>query len=389
VIFRFPLKYELSDATADLRSLLRDDTEEFPAPFPNEAGDDLYLFPTFRGREALYLILKNLGLRAGARVGVPLYVCSVIAKTIVAAGMTPVFIDADRENFGLSLADLENKASDLECLVLVYNFGYPVGFAQIKDLMHGRPIVEDCAHSIGSSYLGRPLGLFSEASFFSFGFFKPLSCGGGGCAITRSRALATKLASTLACSPSESITQAILHIAYCLLYANVYKNPARSILKRLRIGSAEDVPSGNRSPKTYNKIVSSQLALRRSDRFRITTRLRSQGSHEQSATELWTDVRQRVAAGWHIPREPWHGEWNHFLLPICAPSPEACTEAIARLRRNGVDAARVYPNCVLETLGAGYAGGCVEAERLARCVLTLPSHSRLSLAEQSQVLGAV
>ena len=169
----------------------------------------------------------------------------------------------------------------------------------------------------------------------------------------------------------------------------MYKVPARSILKRLRIGSPEDVPSGSRSRNTYDEIVSSQLVLRRSDRFRITTRLRSQGSKERGATELWTEVRQRLAVGWHIPTEPWDGEWNHFLLPICAPSPETCTEAIARLRRNGVDAARVYPNCVLETRGAGYAGGCVEAERLAKCVLTLPSHGRLSPAEQSQVLGAV
>jgi perosamine synthetase len=391
VIFRFALKYELRDAIADLRSLLRDEAQEFPVPFLKQAADDLHLFPTYRGREALYLILKNLGLRPGARVGVPLYVCSVVAKTVVAAGMTPVFIDADPETFGLSLTDLENKATNLESLILVYTFGYPNGFARIKELMNGRPIIEDCAHSMGSSHLGRPLGLFSEASFFSFGFFKPLSGGGGGCVITRSKALAAGLETTLAWSPSESTAQAILHIVYCFLYVNVYKGPAHSILKRFRIRSSEDedVLSRNREPNGDNKIISSQLGLRRSDRLRITARLRSHGSKEMGATGLWTEVRRRLAVGWHIPPDPSDGQWNHFVLPICAPSPEACTEAIVRLRRNGVDAARIYPNCVFETRAAGYAGGCAEAERLAKCVLTLPSHGRLSPEEQSQVLRAV
>jgi perosamine synthetase len=389
VIFRFPLEYGLTDASAGLLSLLWRERPECAIPFYNQAIPDARHFPTRRGREALYLILKNLGLKPGARVGLPLYLCSVVAKTVAAAGMTPVFVDADPYTFGLNEPDLEDKAKNLESLIVVHTFGYPTDLTRIKKVMRDRPVIEDCAHSLGSSRLGRPLGLSSDASFFSFGFFKPLSASGGGCAVTTDNNLAARLASTLSQSPSESSAQSFLHIAYCLLYAIVYNHPIHSVLTRSHSASEERIPSLNRNDHIDATFVSSHLKLRRTDSHRISARLRSVCLDQIGAPDFWAEIRRRLPSDWYIPQDPVDGEWNHFMLPILAPSPEACAEAIKRLRKNGVDAARVYPHCASETRAVDYQGDCLEAERLAKHVFTIPSHAQLSPEEQSHILRSV
>jgi dTDP-4-amino-4,6-dideoxygalactose transaminase len=302
--------------------------------------------------------------------------------------MSPIFLDAQAEHFGLDLDDLKRKADDLDCLVLVHTFGYPSDFDRIAQIMEGRPIVEDCAHSLGSAYRGRPLGVLSDISFFSFGFFKPTATGGGGCIVTKNTALKERLTSLLAAAPAEPALQEILHVAHCLLYSFAFKPPAFTIAKYFRYRAFRAPEDEEKLSTQCENILSSQLGMRRSDGYRVATRL---WAHRESndLAEFWKRVRRYMPATWHVPAEPLEGKWNHFMLPIRTPTSEACTDAICSLRRHGVDAARIYPNCVFETSPAGYSGGCLKAECLADRVLALPCHNRLSPAEQNRILRAL
>jgi len=322
-------------------------------------------------------------------VGVPLYSCSVVAKTVAAAGMTPIFLDADPKNFGLNLADLKSKAEHLDCLVLVYTFGYPGNFDSIAEVMRGRPIVEDCAHSLGSTYQGRTLGLLGYASLFSFGFFKPLGASGGGCIVTRSESLAKKLKCMLAESESESAWQGVTHAACCFLYASAFKQPIYTLVKHFRNGQGELDHLREDDAPTTEGLISNQLSMRRSDSSRIATRLRAWRMEENGCSDFWNRVRRSAPGEWHIPDEPLFGEWNHFMLPVRACSSEVCSGTIARLRQKGIDATRIYPNRKSELHCVGYSGDCPEAERLSSCVFMLPYHRGLSRREQEYILRAL
>jgi dTDP-4-amino-4,6-dideoxygalactose transaminase len=389
LIPRFAVEYGWKDAAAAVRSVVTNRMETSLELFPSEGNSDLYLFPTHRGREALYLILKTLGLPAGARVGVPLYACSVVAKTVVAAGMAPIFLDADPDTFGLNLADLKNKAAHLDCLILVYTFGYPSNFDSIAEVMRDRPIIEDCAHSLGSTYQGRPLGQLGDASLFSFGFFKPLRASGGGCIVTRSESLAEKLKGMLAESASESIRQGIVHAARCFLYASAFRQPIYTLVKRFRNGHSEIDQLQEDSAATTEKLISRQLSMRLSDSPGIATRLRARHMEENGCSEFWNRVRSGAPGQWHIPDEPLFGRWNHFMLPVRACSSEICSDTIARLRKKGIDATRIYPNRKSELHCVGYTGDCPEAERLSSCTFMLPYHRGLSRREQECILRAL
>ena len=54
-------------------------------------------------------------------------------------------------------------------------------------------MLEDCAHALGATYKGRPVGTFGTGALFSFQTLKPLNCYGGGMALVHDPALAAKV----------------------------------------------------------------------------------------------------------------------------------------------------------------------------------------------------
>src|SRR5438046_10599082 len=58
---------------------------------------------------------------------------------------------------------------------------------------HNLKVIEDCAHSLGTTCNGQPAGTFGDGSFFSFQAFKPLNTYGGGLAWVRDAYLAKKV----------------------------------------------------------------------------------------------------------------------------------------------------------------------------------------------------
>src|SRR5258706_15211109 len=128
MISAYVAPYGFRDFSAALRGLARPFPDVGRDWFPVFRGHGVEVFPTHRGREAQYALLRCLGLPAGARVGVPLFTHPVVWEAIVAAGMQPVFVDTDPVTFGPSLQDLEKKSEQFDCLILIHTFGYPADF---------------------------------------------------------------------------------------------------------------------------------------------------------------------------------------------------------------------------------------------------------------------
>jgi len=72
---------------------------------------------------------------------------------------------------------------------------------------HNLIVLEDCAHSLGALYKGKPVGTFGTGALFSFQTFKPLNCYGGGLALMTDAAVAARVRTSVDALPWPSETR--------------------------------------------------------------------------------------------------------------------------------------------------------------------------------------
>ena len=170
---------------------------QFEAAFARRLGlDPAQAIATSYGRMAFYNILQSLGLPPGSEIVVPALTFWVVPELARAAGFRVVFADIDPATFNLDAAALERAITpETRAVVPTHLYGLPCDMDAIMTIAecHNLRVVEDCAHSLGATFRGRPVGTFGDAAFFSFQTLKPLNCYGGGMAVVRDGALAGRV----------------------------------------------------------------------------------------------------------------------------------------------------------------------------------------------------
>lgn len=151
---------------------------------------------TSYGRTAFYFILEALQLPRGSEIVLPALTFWVVPEMARAAGLRVRFADVDPATFCMDPAALKRAITEkTRAVVPTHLFGLPCDMDAILDLAgrHNLAVIEDCAHALGATYRGRPVGTFGEGALFSFQAFKPLNCYGGGMAVVRDAAVAARI----------------------------------------------------------------------------------------------------------------------------------------------------------------------------------------------------
>jgi dTDP-4-amino-4,6-dideoxygalactose transaminase len=173
------------------------DIARFEQTFAERLGSG-YAITASYGRMAFYYILKALGLPPGSEIVLPALTFWVVPALAKVAGLKVVFADVDPATFTLDPAALEQAITpNTRAVVPTHLYGLPCDMDAIMAIAsrHGLKVVEDCAHALGATYGGRPVGTFGDAGFFSFQTLKPLNCYGGGMALVRDREVAERVRS--------------------------------------------------------------------------------------------------------------------------------------------------------------------------------------------------
>src|SRR5262245_1252149 len=109
--------------------------------------------------------------------------------SVVKAGCHVEFVDCNKEDLCLSLADLEKKIDIFRPVaVWVVHIGGHIAF-QINEIAalcreKGVVLIEDCAHAHGASWNGKKAGAWGDAGIYSFYATKTISTGEGGMLVT-------------------------------------------------------------------------------------------------------------------------------------------------------------------------------------------------------------
>ena len=130
------------------------------------------------GRMAFYSILKALEIGKGDDVLLTGFTCSVMANAVLRTGAKPIYVDIEKDTLGMSLESLRNAISEnTKVIVAQHSFGIPCKIEKISKIAkeHGIFLIEDCAISFMSSYKGKRLGDWGDASIYSIDHTKPLN----------------------------------------------------------------------------------------------------------------------------------------------------------------------------------------------------------------------
>ncbi|MEM6823931.1 MAG: aminotransferase class I/II-fold pyridoxal phosphate-dependent enzyme [Pseudomonadota bacterium] len=134
---------------------------------------------------ALFLSMKALGLKPGARVAIPAFTFAAVPSAVVHAECEPVLVEVG-ENYRIDLADLEAKLDAVDAILISHMRGHTSDMDAIMLLAeaHGLPVIEDAAHSLGTRWAGRKIGTLGNVGCFSFQSYKLVNAGEGGVLIT-------------------------------------------------------------------------------------------------------------------------------------------------------------------------------------------------------------
>ncbi|HYM06226.1 MAG TPA: DegT/DnrJ/EryC1/StrS family aminotransferase [Terriglobales bacterium] len=139
------------------------------------------------GSDALLLALMALGVDSGDEVITPPFTFVATAGSVARLKAKPVFVDIDRETYNLDPTRLEAAITRrTRAIMPVHLFGLPAEMGKISEIarVHGIPVIEDAAQSIGARFGDEYVGDIGACGCFSFFPSKNLGGAGDGGMIT-------------------------------------------------------------------------------------------------------------------------------------------------------------------------------------------------------------
>ncbi|CUJ11852.1 DegT/DnrJ/EryC1/StrS family aminotransferase [Cognatishimia activa] len=134
---------------------------------------------------ALFLSLKSLGLPRDSKVLIPGFTFAAVPSSVAHADLTPVLCEVG-ENYRIDMADFEEKLANVQAVIISHMRGHTSDMDAIMALCEARdiPVIEDAAHSLGTTWHGRNIGTIGKIGCFSFQSYKLINAGEGGILVT-------------------------------------------------------------------------------------------------------------------------------------------------------------------------------------------------------------
>lgn len=161
-----------------------------------------HVIPVGNGTDALQIALMALGLKPGDEVITPTFTFIATAEVVALLGLTPVVVDVDWETMNMDLDSVRRAITPrTKAIVPVHLFGQCADIEKLMALAkeHHLYIVEDACQAIGAKYTfangeTKQAGTIGDIGCTSFFPSKNLGCyGDGGAIFTNDDELASKM----------------------------------------------------------------------------------------------------------------------------------------------------------------------------------------------------
>jgi dTDP-4-amino-4,6-dideoxygalactose transaminase len=149
---------------------------------------------------AVELVLRWYGVKAGDEVIIPAYTYAATANIVLHVGATPVMVDIDPATYTIQIDKIKEKITDKTKVIMPVDIGgLPCDYDVIMDLVKQQDVlgkfraegehqqllgrilvIADAAHSFGATYKGKKVGNQTDVMGFSFHAVKNLTTAEGG-----------------------------------------------------------------------------------------------------------------------------------------------------------------------------------------------------------------
>lgn len=148
------------------------------------------------GTAALHMACQAAGLEAGDELITTPITFAASANCALYCGAKPVFADINENTYNIDPASVRANLTEKTKAVVAVDFtGQAVELDELLTVCreNGVVLIEDGAHSIGTTYKGRPVGSVADMTTFSFHPVKTVTGGEGGAVLTNSEEYYRKL----------------------------------------------------------------------------------------------------------------------------------------------------------------------------------------------------
>jgi len=364
--------------------------QDFKQQIVDKFGGQVFL--VYKGRDAIWLALKALGVGPGDQVLTQAFTCHAVEEAITRTGAQPIFVDLASQALNPQLAQLEQglkKAQRAKIVLIQHTLGVPAQIQKIAQWCgdHNLLLLEDLAQTIGGvDESGQTLGSLADAVVLSFGRDKMVDAVSGGGVVLRSDE-AIKSAQTLFNQlglVSKSILRRDLYYPFL---TKVIRATHRIVIGKI-ILKISRWRGWLRSPvwsplKNAAQLPSelSRLAAWQWDKLLDQLTHRRQVArvyqHELAEISLLTDD--------NIER----GSNQRFSIRVTDPD-----SLIVYLKQHKIFVADRWYRSPVDSGQLGYKtsyslGSCPQAEQLSRQIVNLPTHQGVELADAERIAKLV
>ena len=171
---------------------------------------------------SMFLALLCTGVKPGDRVLMNAFTLAPVPGAVAHAGAEHVLVEVTPD-LVIDLDDLARKAeaSGARHLLLSHMRGHIADMPRLMALCDrlGVIVIEDCAHTMGASWAGRPTGTFGRVGCFSLQAYKHVNAGEGG---------------LLATDDADVAARAILYSGSYMLFGQHRSRPDDAVFARWR-----------------------------------------------------------------------------------------------------------------------------------------------------------
>jgi dTDP-4-amino-4,6-dideoxygalactose transaminase len=344
-------------------------------------------FSFWKGRVALYAILKAIGIGPGDEVILPGYTCVMDVNPIKYVGARPTYVDIEPDTFNMNVELLGGKISPhTKAIIAQHTYGYPCDMSAIMEVAseHGLLVIEDCCLAFGSKYKDRVVGTFGTAAYFSSQWNKPYTTGLGGVALVNDPELAAKMESLSTEDLGQPSKKEIIMLAAQLaVYRSfVYPRTTAFAQKIFRYLTKKQVVVGSSGayefePKMAPDFFKAMSNVQARSGLRQLKKVEQNIAHRKETARFYDQLLEQ--RGWRARKHD-----RSIMEPVMVRYPVRVAEkdtALTEAAKAGVELGSWFesPLHPIRTPVEAYdyeIGMCPTAERAAKEVVNLPVHPR-------------